>query len=161
VSERPLWMQMKGDRFTPDQILTQFGIKEPPVPVHDIARWMGIFVHHVVSPGWDGAIKSTTQRADIWLRMGVATVRERFTLAHEIGHLMLDPLGVEFRDVTLSYPGSNPSETRANRFAAELLMPSWMLHVYNSRLYGESTALARTFEVSLKAMEIRVDTVFR
>src|SRR6266516_5935935 len=61
--------------------------------------------------------------------------RQRFTLAHELGHFLLhgdsasvfiDASPVFFRDETSS-EGSKLQEIEANAFAAELLMPESML----------------------------------
>lgn len=156
----PLWLPMRAHGFGPDQILSHFGILEPPVDVHVLAAQLGVFVHRVHNPGWDGALKSTEQRADVWLNADVATVRERFTLAHEIGHLMRHPLGTVFRDTSVSYPGQSFAETQANQFAAELLMPSWMMRVYYSRFGRSLPRLAERFGVSLRAMEIRASALF-
>jgi hypothetical protein len=94
-------------------------------------------------------------------RGGLAALESQGGLAHEIGHLMLEPLGTMFRDHSISYPGAGWTETRANRFAADLLMPSWMMHVYYSRLGGDVTRLAQKFDVSSRSMEIRIETLFR
>lgn len=53
---------------------------------------------------------------------------QRFTLAHELAHLMLHPAGVKFRDPPISAYEAltairNPEEREANIFATELLMP--------------------------------------
>lgn len=158
--EGSLWRRMRSDGWSPDDILTHFGVVEPPVDVGVIAERMGIVVHEVPSPGWDGAIHSAEDRVDVWLDLNTAATRKRFTLAHEIGHLLRDPLGTVFRDAFISYPGRNLSETRANQFAADLLMPSWMMHVYYSRLNRDVGKLAQKFDVSQRAMAIRIDSLF-
>lgn len=57
-------------------------------------------------------------------------VRQRFTIAHEIGHILLGHEGISYRDP--NYQKYNDfikrmNEVNANSFAAELLMPEKLL----------------------------------
>lgn len=57
-------------------------------------------------------------------------VRQRFTIAHEIGHILLGHEGISYRDP--NYQKYNDlikraNEANANSFAAELLMPEILL----------------------------------
>ena len=57
-------------------------------------------------------------------------VRQRFTIAHEIGHILLGHEGVSHRDTSYTvYKGiiERMNEVSANGFAAELLMPEILL----------------------------------
>jgi IrrE N-terminal-like domain len=82
-------------------------------------------------PGkWDALlVRSRGRRARIILSSTQQnTNRRRFTLAHELAHLVLPwSLGTAFChvDQTYSYPDAliRQAETEANRFAAELLVP--------------------------------------
>jgi Zn-dependent peptidase ImmA (M78 family)/transcriptional regulator with XRE-family HTH domain len=83
---------------------------------------------------------------------------QRFTLAHELAHHLLDdPIEVVVdRDL---YDKGNPSEARANGFAAELLMPADVLRdvVAGSRIDAETFAvLMRTMGVSYRALIVRL-----
>lgn len=56
--------------------------------------------------------------------------RQRFTIAHEIGHIILNHEGVSHRDTSYTvYKGiiERMNEVSANGFAAELLMPEKLL----------------------------------
>ncbi len=56
--------------------------------------------------------------------------RQRFTIAHEIGHIILDHEGISHRDTSYTvYKGiiERMNEVSANSFAAELLMPEQLL----------------------------------
>ncbi|MPX98098.1 ImmA/IrrE family metallo-endopeptidase, partial [Salinivibrio sp. VYel6] len=88
--------------------------------------------------------------------------RQRFTLAHEIGHHVLGhvtPGSGKMRD----YPGSFSSnsirweEIEANNFAAELLMPEEAVKymVYHQAM-SSIEELARAFQVSEVAMHYRL-----
>lgn len=96
--------------------------------------------------------------------------RQRFTLAHELGHFILhgnsssvfiDASPVFFRDETSS-EGSKLQEIEANAFAAELLMPENMLRriINNQPLdafdEGAVRRLAAQFGVSTQAITIRL-----
>ncbi|MEQ9163174.1 MAG: ImmA/IrrE family metallo-endopeptidase, partial [Ilumatobacter fluminis] len=100
-----------------------------------------------------------------------ADVRQRFTIAHELGHFLLhrgrpvivDHLTrahVNMRDETSSLATST-EEIAANQFAASLLMPTdWVTSAINSLDHLSSSrqvaALASTFDVSEQAMEYRL-----
>lgn len=56
--------------------------------------------------------------------------RQRFTIAHEIGHIMLGHVGagectIINRDPK---PTDAPEEVQANQFATRILAPAWVLH---------------------------------
>lgn len=154
----PLWKQLKEQapdgRVHTRRLLEIFGVTRPSVDVDKIARDLGVLVHPIPNPGWAGAVRSTGERADIWIRKEDAPVRQRFTLAHELGHLFLQPgLDMEFRDTTFA---GGAKEIQANRFAADLLMPLWMVAEQAERLGYSSTRLAALFAVSAQAMGIRL-----
>ena len=98
-----------------------------------------------------------------------AQQRRRFTIAHEIGHLVLHPgrplvmdhVRVNFRDVNSSL-ATDRDEIQANAFAAEVLMPrDRVLSEARRLLEAGSEAsmvsdLAQGFDVSEQAMEYRL-----
>lgn len=104
------------------------------------------------------------ERATIYLNAGDSERAQRFTCAHELGHLSRrgiangDRIGyVDSRDLE-SRTGRNPEEVWANQFAAELLMPSAAVQAIWAQ--GESPAhLARVFGVSQSAIDIRLGTL--
>lgn len=84
-------------------------------------------------------------------------VRQRFTVAHELGHFALGHEGM--RDPTRNFSATNydPREAAANRFAAELLMPeSAVNELIERRRIRSLRELARRFAVSDVAMEYRL-----
>lgn len=82
--------------------------------------------------------------------------RDRFTIAHELAHYFLHYRypNLEGRQ-TFGRGGRNRAETEANVFASSLLMPAdkftWAYH----ELDGDAWALARRFDVSPAAAEVR------
>jgi Zn-dependent peptidase ImmA (M78 family) len=147
---------MRDRRASADQILQRFDIIEPPVPIDDLVQLLGVRLNYVESPGWSGAVKITPpNRADIWVASEESAVRRRFTIAHEMGHLMLhNPEDEAYRDI--SFSGSK-MEAQANRYAAALLMPLWMLQE-QVEIHGPNVSrLADLFDVSEMAMGIRLE----
>ena len=114
-------------------------------------------------------------RGVIGVNSAQAPVRQRFTIAHEIGHFemhrhrmpvfidkqFLGPMFAVFRDGK-SATGEDQREREANAFAAALLMPEplVMRAVTHMRADVQDDSvieeLARHFEVSRQAMTFRV-----
>lgn len=86
-------------------------------------------------------------------------VRQRFTIAHEIGHYYLNHknTGVLMRDEKSSL-GTRKEEIEANAFAAELLMPEQLFSKYYYLGLSEEE-LAFKFGVSMEAVRNRIDNL--
>ncbi len=86
-----------------------------------------------------------------------SSVRQRFTIAHEIGHWVLGH-GSNFRDSPEEFLTQSPSlvEREANAFAANLLMPK---SAVQDKVFVEKAsieAMAEWFNVSRAAMKWRL-----
>ena len=92
----------------PGQVALQLGIIVVRRPLRSSALW-GIHLY-------DEFLK----RHLVLLNSAQPTLRQRFTLAHEIGHARFDRATLV---EDLAQQESTPEEKRANAFAAELLMP--------------------------------------
>ncbi len=86
--------------------------------------------------------------------------RQRFTIAHEIGHYALGHLenGKQFRDTSNNFQlGQDFQEMQANQFAAELLMPAkvvdWLI---KDRNIATVESLSEKLKVSTTAMVYRL-----
>lgn len=92
-------------------------------------------------------------REDIYERAVAGLARDRFTLAHELGHLLLHT-GVRFaRHVDpQTVKAFRSSEWQANCFAGELLVPSWFSHNYKS---VEDTAQLCNVSQEAAALQLR------
>jgi len=79
--------------------------------------------------GFDGLAASSDDAKVIVLATSQVPGRQRFTLAHELGHLLAgDDQGVHLdKDIFNSAQQREPSEMRANAFAAAFLMPDEVL----------------------------------
>lgn len=81
-----------------------------------------------------------------------ATVRNRFTVAHELGHVLL---GHTNRPAPIDLYSKDFRECEANQFAAELIMPLKLVKTAIKK-YKTVDTLARAFWVSKEAMGWRV-----
>jgi len=156
-------------------LLAKSRTTEPPVPVEQLARDAGAVISYQPFEAEDisGLLYRTTGTAPvIGVNSNNPKVRQRFTIAHELGHLTLHHghdlilerlVRLNFRDATSS-TASDEEEIEANRFAAELLMPhEFLRHGLSLLLQGRPLSdlevvrrLARGFEVSQSAMEYRL-----
>ena len=154
-------------------LLIEFDVHEPPVPILTLARGCGARIVQV--PGEDDNIDGFLYREGGEIVIGVnrdqAFVRRRFTVAHELGHLLLHEYGqihvdrgfrVRLRS-SVSSEGIDQDEMEANRFAAEILMPLDFLRadiakrVFDLADDRELQALAKRYGVSTQALAIRLN----
>jgi len=115
-----------------ESLLAENGITEAPVPVSQIAKAKGarIFVDSLQGD-LSGFLYRDKEKVVIGVNSHHAKARMNFTIAHELGHLLLhdqEPLHVDhdfrvrLRDDESS-KGIDEAEREANFFAASLLMP--------------------------------------
>jgi Zn-dependent peptidase ImmA (M78 family) len=151
-------------------VLKEHGITSAPVPVDRIARKLGVRVQFAPL---DNDLSGMAHIRDGIVVVGVNSLhapnRQRFTLAHELGHVVLHrPIleGAVHVDRVLlrdrnSSTGTDQQEIEANAFASELLMPTEILEtILGGRQVildddEEVAALARKFRVSDSAMRFR------
>jgi Zn-dependent peptidase ImmA (M78 family) len=159
------------------RVLEEQGIRAAPVAVERIAKAIGASLE--VRP-LDEQLSGM-----IFIKQGIPVIgvnalhhphRQRFTIGHEIGHWVLhrdrlegvvhvDKMYPMLRRDQASSTGVDLMEVEANAFAAELLMPEFLLE-------GELTtpldiddedrvsALSRKFKVSTSAMRYRLNGYF-
>lgn len=97
----------------------------PEVNVEEIAKKMGLKVSYCIMPE-----SGNLEEKNIKVNTLDAPVRQRFTIAHELGHYLLHkPDDVVYRDVIDNYDTlfDRIREREANNFAADLLMPEKLL----------------------------------
>jgi Zn-dependent peptidase ImmA (M78 family) len=88
------------------------------------------------------------------------TVRKRFTIAHEISHYLLhrEQIGDELTDDALYRSGlSTLAEVRANKLAAEILMPYSLIEEALNKGAKTINELASALQVSKQAMRVRLE----
>src|SRR6218665_508530 len=120
-------------RNTCAMILRNSGITSPPVPVEMIARNLGATVLYAPYEGDNlaGMLFNKDGKSIIAVNSAHHKNRQRFTIAHECGHLILHGSAVFidrsfeiFRRDDTSSEAIDMNEVEANQFAAELLMPA-------------------------------------
>lgn len=141
--------------------------KHAPVDVEGLARALGIVVDRDFLPDdISGMIEPTdvgTYR--ITVNRGHAHTRQRFTIAHELGHFLLhEHLIGSGIDDDRAYRSTSAGryyntaigpkeETDANKIAASILMP---IELIKPRRDEGADQLAEDFGVSVHAMSIRL-----
>lgn len=154
------------------ELLSLAKVKSAPVKVDKLAKILNATIHYEkLDDEISGMVTRTGNGTAV---IGVNTfhppVRQRFTIAHEIGHLVLHEellhidrkFPIALRDTTASL-GTDSNEIEANQFAAELLMPSALLEADVQALMAKGvdpddavTKLALKYDVSSQAMAIRL-----
>lgn len=152
-------------------LIKKFGIKSPPVNVERIARQLGVKVEFAP---FDDELSGMAFIKDGVPAIGINSLhhpnRQRFTLAHELAHIVLHPDELKkavhvdkgsLRRDRVSATGTDLLEITANAFAAELLMPEELLSaVLDEKLDLEDPQvlekLANKFRVSVTALQHRL-----
>lgn len=158
------------------EILRRLKIEEEeiPIPVERIARELGATVRRLPL---DDELSGMIYIKGAQILIGVNALhhihRQRFTVAHEIGHLILHsdrierrihvdkrlPVRIFHRDVQ-STQGVDSIEIEANQFAAALLMPETVIRQELDGQYDiediPTEALAKKLRVSRQALELRI-----
>jgi Zn-dependent peptidase ImmA (M78 family) len=147
--------------------------KAPPIPVNAIATSLGLDIEREgLGEEISGLLVVGNGGGVIGVNREHPLVRQRFSIAHEIGHFVLHREQVQlfidktykafFRDGK-SARGTNKMEREANAFAAALLMPSGLIRraakSYEFELGDEGGPvddLAELFQVSTQAMTYRL-----
>jgi len=154
-------------------LLLELQIDEVPVPVEEIARHLDCVVsYEPLDADVSGLLFRDDSRRVIGVNSRESALRQRFTIAHEIGHLLLHkgrPLIVDkLVRVNARSSTNSPSrneEREANQFAAGILMPADLVRQHASDVIEDMTLIsdrwlveqmAKRFQVSLQAMEYRL-----
>jgi Zn-dependent peptidase ImmA (M78 family) len=113
--------------------------------------------------GFDGLAASTGEAKLILVALTQVAFRQRFTIAHELGHLLAgDDQGVHLDpDIYSRPPRRDQSEAAANAFAAALLMPETRLREAVRPGFDQAAfaVLALRLKVSPSALAIRLETL--
>lgn len=155
-------------------VLKDYGDVNAPVPVEKIIKRRGIRMQF--SP-LDQELSGMALVKDGISVIGVNALhhpnRQRFTMAHELGHHIMHRPQIEgtvhidkgfailLRD-TLASLGTDRMEIEANAFASELLLPKHLIepHVdvegFDLDDIDQLQSLAKRFKVSLSALQYRL-----
>ena len=179
VKVRPLQLRSDRDlgRFV-RSLLERHGVKSPPVPVDRLVVDLGAVLQAHAFKGADStrlrgfyvSEPEILRRPLIWVNTAYHRNIQRWSIAHEIAHLLLDrkALHVELgstvdRGWKESAQSTDPTERRAQQIAAELLMPRFLLvpdfksHPINPEDDEALKGLASRYQVSLYALVARLN----
>jgi Zn-dependent peptidase ImmA (M78 family) len=156
------------------EIIAEFGVKAPPVPVEKIIKAKKIVLQHApLDDDLSGMAYIKDGIGIIGLNALHHPNRQRFSAAHELAHhelhnehirneVHVDRAFKVLRRDDLAAQGVDPREIEANAFAAELLMPQIFLAelIDPAGLDLEDEAkvnsLAKRFKVSSAALRFRL-----
>lgn len=156
------------------EVLAEYGAVTAPVPVEKIIKRRDIRVQF--SP-LDQELSGMALVKDGVAVIGVNALhhpnRQRFTLAHELGHHIMHRTHIEnavhvdkgfaiLRRDTLAAQGTDKMEIEANAFASELLIPKVLLEPMigtgdiDLDDVDRLQSIAKKFKVSLSALQYRL-----
>lgn len=142
-----------------------------PVDLDYVCKKLGLIVRHEeIEDSVSGMIACHQDKGIIAVNKNHVETRQRFTIAHEIGHFRLHSssfIDKHYRrsDENDRLSLSSPEEVQANYFAASLLMPQseierlldeWDIWQFYD---DELEALAKYFNVSIVAMTVRLKSL--
>jgi Zn-dependent peptidase ImmA (M78 family) len=155
------------------KLLRECNISEPPTPVEVVAERLNACIRRAPFPDdLSGLLyrEKDQEQPIIGVNSLHPEVRQRFTIAHEIGHLQLHPATAIHIDRSVLFriknkktrEVSDPEEREANQFAAELLMPERFIRKDLGNMaieIGDAdllSNLAARYQVSQEAMVYRL-----
>jgi hypothetical protein len=176
--------RLERARRTAEQVLRDHSATRVPVQVEEIAKNYAHVVRDSMDEDLSGILIPLPEpkggkKWAIAVNAAHPRVRQRFTIAHELGHLLMHGFTsahadrgyrLRFRNQK-SAEGSVFEEIEANQFAAELLMPAELLlrELANRQLEYVPTgndqsdmafsSLAKQLDVSTQALAIRLSNL--
>lgn len=149
---------------SPEKLLDELGINEPEeIDIEAIAEYCGATVVYKVLSGCEGRIIGYGERAIITVNSSSRRERQRFSAAHELGHWMCDRGNIALSCTENMFnedwfQGSS-RESRANRYAADILLPKAMFSQKAHKrdiTFTTVQDLSNIFKTSLTATAIRL-----
>ena len=157
MTQSPEWYR------TPSQILSDLGIQEPSdIDIEAIAEDCGATIRYRKLSGCAARIMGFNGRAIITIDDDCQRPRQRFSAGHELGHWMRDRGLISFRCKDGAFVkewSAEIPETRANRYASDLLLPGKMFRANASGrpiIFETAKDLSKLFCTSLTATAIRL-----
>lgn len=141
-----------------EQLLLQSGFAgQFPVPVDKIAEFLNYTAFYFQPSDNTRQISGAVdhQKKRIYINPSESLERRIFTLAHEIGHIILHGKSKDYIDYRTTVTLNNPKENEADHFAGCLLMPGSVFKRQWELSSGNVEALASFFGVSKPAVGVR------
>ena len=144
--------------------LRRLAARDNPVHLHSIAAKLGVSEIRCLDLVEDGRLRREGRQLVIELRSDRGATRKRFTLAHELAHLMLDISSSRETVLQQRTPAARHAEEErlCDAVAAALLMPTDLvksLHERSGMTYSLVDTLASRSRCSLSAAAARVTEV--
>lgn len=142
--------------------LDAIGPHSVPLPLAPLLAKLGVRKVRRKEMTIEGGLKrTTTGEFDILVRADRSPRRQRFTIAHELGHLLFYKYApiAKRRQADTGEPAPLEEERLCNLAAEEILMPSWYVEKLTRQtddVLDMALRLAETCEVSLQAAALRV-----
>jgi Zn-dependent peptidase ImmA (M78 family) len=147
------------------KVIKDYKLTELPTELTKVFQKLGLKYIELNEPeGIDGAIIEIENKPSIaYLNKAKPIPRQRFTLAHELGHIFLKHSKRDFYNAEESREigdeetdhAKPPQEKEADAFASELLIPNDKLKQYEADI-NNIDKLSSIFQVSKEAMTIAV-----
>ncbi|MGN0517092.1 MAG: ImmA/IrrE family metallo-endopeptidase [Acutalibacteraceae bacterium] len=136
------------------KILIQENITALPIKVGSLCANLGIIVkYYLPNDDNDGYCTFVNDVPYIFVNKNCVHSRKRFTIAHELGHLLLGHVGKYNLVNREPSPSDKPIEHEANVFASRLLAPACVLWGCEVKTAADIVALC---DISPKAAEFRM-----
>lgn len=135
-------------------ILNKLDIYEPPIQIEKIANFFSLKI--IYYPEFPDSISGTMAKEEmlIGINSNHHPNRQRFTIAHELGHYILGHDDLKIIDDT--FDKNTDKEKEANKFAAELLIPEYFLKKDIKEKSWDIPSLSQRYKVSEQVMTIRI-----
>jgi Zn-dependent peptidase ImmA (M78 family) len=158
------------------EILRDNKIVAAPINVQKISTKFGIQIHPYTEEGnLSGFLYQDEKMKLIGVNKQHHKNRQRFTIAHELGHFVLHSQETTYldkpsffgRNNEISSAGTEIKEVEANSFAAELLMPKHFIEmdweVFDTSIFNSIEDVvdwfAKRYQVSTHAMTLRLNNL--
>ena len=139
------------------RLLELMCVSEPPVPMFVISSLPGVTVDRMAAWPTSGMAIAHGSGWRIVLCADEPRQRQRYSLAHELKHVLDDPVVEQLFGHLAPEKRERRAETLCNYFAACLMMPrAWIKRDFCNGLQAPED-LARRYFMSRPAMQLRLD----
>lgn len=137
----------------------------PPVDIEKMLKILGVELYFDDFDEIQGIAYGSEGKRTIIVNRNLSMTRRRFTIAHELGHILIPRPRKDrlFMDKIIPFGkqvSQSPIEISANRFAAEILMPKPMVdklwEKYSTNPKYRPEVVAEILQVSETAFRLRM-----
>ena len=147
-----------------ERLLQELGITTPSeIDLEAIAYYLGARVRYSRLHGCEARIIGAGNKAIINVNSRSSRQRQRFSIAHEIGHWQLHRgrrLACRVEEMERQAKNAGSPERAADNYAADLLMPNYLfkpyVHEFSTLSFSVVDKVANEFDCSYTAAAIRI-----